>query len=126
MDPLTTLWFAEWIRRVEEEEQNWLEDVLGTRWTKEYFDAVSRGGPSVRPKEVRVPLTLALAQSDFLKEVKKMIGTSGANMPGSVPDGLAGTEVEEIGTWSKEDFLALIGGAGLFPNKKSRTTKKAE
>ena len=116
------MWFAEWLHRVEEEEHNWLEDVLGTRWTKEYFEFEAKGGSrGRRPDIVRVPLTMALAQVDFLKEVKKMLGSvAGTNMPGSVPSELATSVVEEIGYWPKEDFLALIGGAGLFPSQKKK------
>jgi len=124
MDPITTWWFAEWLRRVDEEQRNWWEDVLGTRWTREYFDYLAQGGRgSQRPDVVRVPLTMALAQIDFLKEVKKMIGVAGADMPGGLPEELSGSTVEEIGFWPKEDFLALIGGAGFLPprqkNKKT-------
>lgn len=125
MDPITTWWFAECLRRVDEEEHNWIEDVLGTRWTREYFEYLAGGGTDgTRPDVVRVPLTMALAQIDFLKEVKKMIGFAGADMPGSLPTELKDSVVEEIGHWPKEDFLALIGGAGLLPPNKKPQKKK--
>jgi len=52
-----------------------------------------------------------------LKEVKKMLGTSTSDMPGGTPAELQGSEVVELGNLKKDDFLAIIGGAGLLPQQ---------
>jgi len=113
-----------WLHRVDEENRRWWDDTLGTRWDREYFDSLARGGgDGERPDSVRVPITLALAQVDFLKEVKKILGTAAADMPGGIPSGLEDSPVVEIGNWPKNDFLALISGAGLLPEHLDPKTK---
>ncbi len=112
MQPLITSWFATWLQRVEDEQREWWEAVLGTRWTREDFVGPKDGR---RPDVARIPLTLALAQHDFLKEIKKTLGSAAADQPGGIPGDLAGSEVVELGYLDKEDFLAVIGGAGLLP-----------
>jgi hypothetical protein len=118
MDPLTTLWFATQLQRVENEQREWLEAVLGTMWTQEDF--VKRSGGGRRPSTVRVPVTVALAQSDFLKEVRRMLGAPQADMPGGAPEELQNTEIVELGDMPKEDFLAVIGSAGVLPTHMRR------
>lgn len=116
VSPLQLAWLFYWLQKVEDDWFNRWEEILGTSWSREDLIQMERKN-STRPPKVRIPILSGLAQFDLKKELRKTFGVGAPDMPGVAPTELQGTEIEELGYLSKEEFLAIIGGAGLLPKR---------
>ena len=109
---------AYWIRKEEEREtERWwhlMGKMLGTIWNKKDFE-VTKVDPAIIPKakeEVFYPLSMLLAQSDFIKTIKsELLNTNGIVGSGEYrPE--KNERMTELGTLTKDDFLKFMAERG--------------
>ena len=100
-----------WLSKVDTDWFNRLEDALGTRWNSDKIKGLLGGGSKSTQDEFRVPLSLVIRpelRDTLKKEIDATIGYSGAEYkPGEEE------KVEDLSTWSVEEFKDLIERRGI-------------